>query len=357
MLVFLLAKYAIFLVSENDGGQNQGINNNTFGQDIGDIASDGVFAADLAAKGFDNLWRDTLGGHLYAALANVGVLLAVGTLLLFVVQWTKALLEGEHYKAMSEMIWPLVVIVLLGGHGKVLAGATMSLREIIHQTNQTMLETVTASVRLQEAYQKVMEFNGDVEAIRKLQEQCIAISNPQEQKDCFEKNQKKADEIVKNAQRNGIGANIFAQTKDLFEKVLRTPQSVIQTVMRIFFFSIGYAYQWVIEISLLMTALLGPLAVGGSLLPIGTRAIISWLTAMFSLGLAKISYNIISGLVATMMFNSGVFEPMTFPMIIGFFAPILSLMLAGGAGMSILRAINNGFINVASLGFSALIKF
>ena len=135
--------------------QDQTVNNNSFGQDIGDITGDAAFAADLASKGFDNLWKDTLNGHLYASIANVGTLFAVGTLLIFLIQWIKAMLESEHYRPMSEMIWPLVVIILLSSHGKILAGATLGLREMIQQTNQTMLETVTASVRLQEAYQTV----------------------------------------------------------------------------------------------------------------------------------------------------------------------------------------------------------
>ena len=334
--------------------QDQTVNNNSFGQDIGDITGDAAFAADLASKGFDNLWKDTLNGHLYASIANVGTLFAVGTLLIFLIQWIKAMLESEHYRPMSEMIWPLVVIILLSSHGKILAGATLGLREMIQQTNQTMLETVTASVRLQEAYQTVMRLNGDIEAIRKLQEQCAQISNPTQQKECYENNQKKADEIIKSAQRNILfqRINILEQTKESLGRILRIPQSVIQTVFRIVLFSIGYAYQWIIEISLLITALFGPLAVGGSLLPMAKKPIISWLTAMFSIGLAKLSYNMICGLVAIMMFNSAFFDPMIFPIIVGFFAPILSVCLATGGGLSIL----NGITNIGSLGISTLIN-
>ena len=334
--------------------QEQTVNNNSFGQDIGDIANDAAFTADLASKGFDNLWKETLNGHLYASIANVGVLFAVGTLLIFLIQWVKAMLDSEHCKPMSEMIWPLVVIVLLSGHGKVLAKATLGLREMIHVTNQTMLETVTASVRLQEAYQTVMRLNGDIEAIRKLQEQCAQISNLTEQKECYENSQKKADEIIKSAQRNILfrRINVFERLKESVGRTLRIPQSVIQTLLRIVLFNIGYAYQWIIEISLLITALLGPLAVGGSLLPMVNKPIISWLTAMFSIGLAKLSYNMICGLVAIMMFNSAFFDPMIFPIIVGFFAPILSVGLATGGGLSIL----NGITSIGTLGISSLIN-
>jgi hypothetical protein len=63
---------------------------------------------------------------------------------------------------------------------------------------------------------------------------------------------------------------------------------------------------------MLLTALLGPLAVGGSLLPVGQKAIFAWLTGFFSVGMIKLCFNIISGLVATMVLNADNNDPMIF---------------------------------------------
>ncbi len=340
-MLFFIFRYGIF-VAQATANQEKTVNENTFGQDIGDIASDAAIAADWVSKGFDDLWEQTLNGQLYGAITNVGVLFAVGTLLIFMIQFGKALIEGEESKAIPELIWPLIVILLLGSHGKVLASGTMGLRNMINLTNQTVLDTVVASVRLQEAYQYVMKLNGDAEAIRTLQKQCEKISNPTQQKECYKHNQKEADKIVNSAKWNIFRReNPIERIKGIVNKIIRTPQSIAQNFLRIILFTIGYGYQWMIEISLLITALLGPLAVGGSLLPMAKRPIISWLTAMFSVGLAKLSYNLISGLVAVMMFNAPFYDPMLFPAIIGFFAPMLSVGLATGGGLSILNGITN----------------
>ncbi len=52
-------------------------------------------------------------------------------------------------------------------------------------------------------------------------------------------------------------------------------------------FALAIAFQWIIEVCMLLTALLGPLAVGGSLLPVGQKAIFAWLTGFFSVGMIK----------------------------------------------------------------------
>lgn len=328
-----------------------------FGQRSSNITKDGAIAADLIAKSFDQLWQDTFKGQLYASIANLGALFALGTLLIFMVQWAKTMLEGDDSKALSEMIWPLIVIFLLAGHGKNLASATLGLRGIIQETNKTLLETTSASIRLQEAYQEVMEANGDADTVRQYQIECEAKSNPQEEKQCYEKSIKEAEKIAKDAkskneQTQEEGVSPIGEIRNLLKQILNFRQSFGQLVMRGVLFGIAAAFQWIIEISLLVTGLLGPLAVGGSLLPIGKKPIIAWLTAFFSIGLVKVCYNMISGLVAIIMFTSNnVFDSMTFPLIIGFFAPILSLALAAGGGLSVL----NGMSSIASSGISNLV--
>ncbi|MCC5612455.1 hypothetical protein LC612_38615, partial [Nostoc sp. CHAB 5834] len=55
------------------------------------------------------------------------------------------------------------------------------------------------------------------------------------------------------------------------------------------------SYQWGIELTMLVTAFLGPLAVGGSLLPYGAKSIYTWLIGYFSIGIGKLSFNMIVG--------------------------------------------------------------
>ena len=307
---------------------------NTFGEKVSDITADGAKAADDVAKSFDHLWEDTLGGPLYSSIADVGIFFAVGALSIFMVQWAKAMLEGENSKALSELIWPILVIFLLGNHGENLASTTLELREIIQQTNQTILETTTSSVQLQEAYQEIMKTNGGADTIRSLQIQCEKISDPKGQQECYQKGMKQAEEYAQKT-------NTSDKEKSLMEQLLKFDQSVFQTMLRGVLYGFGAAFQWIVEVSLLLTALLGPLAVGGTLLPLGKKSIIVWLTAFFSVGMVKLCYNIICGLVATMMFSNNIMDAMVFSLIIGILAPVLSLALATGGGFSIINGMSN----------------
>jgi len=100
------------------------------------------------------------------------------------------------------------------------------------------------------------------------------------------------------------------------------------------------AYQWAIELTMLTTALLGPIAVGSSLLPYGAKAIFTWLTGFLTVGMAKLSFNIITGLAGEIIAESKSDQPLFFLFVIGIFAPFLASGLAAGGGMSLLLQIN-----------------
>ena len=56
------------------------------------------------AESWNQLWDSVLQGGLYFALARVGVLFAVATLLLFLTQWTRQMVEGESSRAYTDFI-------------------------------------------------------------------------------------------------------------------------------------------------------------------------------------------------------------------------------------------------------------
>ena len=313
------------------------------GQAASTITEDGVAASEAIAKSLDKLWDDVLGGGLYGAIANLGIFFAVGTLIIFIVQWTREMIDGENYKAFTEIIWPLVVIILLTNNAQPLASATKGLRTIINETNKTLLATTSASIQLQEAYQQVMVKTGKGDAIQALIAQCNAMADPQQQADCLQKASKQAKQIESQLDNRpgwlqGVG--------DFFNT------NIFQLTVRGWLLTFSIAFQWVVEVSMLLTALLGPLAVGGSLLPVGQKAIYGWLVGFFSVGMIKLCFNIISGLVATMVLNADNNDPMIFAFAIGILAPILSVVLAAGGGIAILRS----FSSITSLGVSSVVS-
>jgi hypothetical protein len=105
-----------------------------------------------------------------------------------------------------------------------------------------------------------------------------------------------------------------------------------------------WAFANIIEASLLLTAVSGPIAVAGSLLPIGTRPLWAWLTGLFSLGMAKIYYNIVVGIIATVIVRAQAENESDFGFVVllSILAPVLAVALAAGGGFAVYRALSNG---------------
>jgi len=95
------------------------------------------------------------------------------------------------------------------------------------------------------------------------------------------------------------------------------------------------AFSNTIEVSMLLTAMIAPLAMGGSLFPKGQPAIFLWCGAMFSCALAKIMYNAIVCIVASVLVNAGGADSLWFASFLTDYAPQLTSALAAGGGASL----------------------
>ena len=115
---FLLLHWGIILAQTNNPNP---------GQAASTITEDGIAASEAVAQSMDKLWNDVLDGGLYGAIANLGIFFAVGTLLIFMVQWTREMVYGDNNKTFSKIIWPFIIIVLLNNNCKLLSDATLGL--------------------------------------------------------------------------------------------------------------------------------------------------------------------------------------------------------------------------------------
>lgn len=311
------------------------------------IIEDGQLAAETVASTFDQMWQDVIGsGGLYAAITKLGMFFAVGTFVFWAVNLAKSLLEDEYMLPLTDIIWPLIVIVLLANNGQLLATGTLALRGIINDTNKMVLESTSSSVRLQDAYKQIMQETGKQDVAQGLVAQCSSIADPAQQQSCLADAQSQAQQMSGSGQTSG------------FQKFLNGIGSafssgILTMAVRGWLLAFGIAFQWIVEVSMLLTGLLGPLAVGGTLLPVGQRSIFAWLTGFFSVGMVKLSFNIICGLVATMVVKAGNNDPMIFAFATGILAPVLSLVLAAGGGM----AVFNSLSSMATFGVGRLLPF
>ena len=353
---------------------------NNFG--AGDLIENASAGASLVAEGFNELWQQTLTGGLYASLCKVGVLFAFASLSLFMVHWFKHMIYDEEQRAFSELIWPLIVTVLLANNGSLLANSTLALREYINSVNNYILEYTAADADLRAAYQQALGQAALETAVGNAIQECRSsqLSN-EEGIQCLK--QARADleakfpDIFKDAEGGsylGAADSWVTQGLDKINQAVSEAEgdglvgsiankftaassaaigAVVTTFITSLLLALNNAYQWGLELALLLTALIAPLAVGGSLMPIGNKAIFGWLTGFFTVGLAKLSFNIILGLAGQLIATAKASQPMIFLAFIGLVAPFLATGIAAGGGLAVLTQLNNGAHWLASGAISA----
>ncbi|MBD2436117.1 hypothetical protein [Nostoc sp. FACHB-110] len=330
---------------------------------ITETITDGAVTARSIAEAWDNQWIDLLqnntSNNLYGALTNLGVFFAVGTLLFFMVQWLKDVIYSEYSRPISGLIWPFVVVLLLSnpGDGSVLSSLTLGVRNFINGVNQQVVATADA----EQNYQQAINISVAEEVAGSLLRPCQALTGEQ-QNECLKKANDQIDDLWQQY-RNLYGNKTWIDRLETQVNQIRFGTGIItdnafnsllgntgQTAIKNFLISLQYAFQNLLEATMLLIAALGPLAVGASLLPVAGKPIFAWLTGFLAAGIAKISFNIIASLTATVILNV-VNRPvqdintnpdlMWFIIFLGILAPLLSLLLAAAGAFAVFSAISN----------------
>ncbi|QFS47490.1 hypothetical protein [Nostoc sphaeroides] len=327
---------------------------------IDDALNNGAATSLSIAEGWNKQWLDLLqnntSNNLYGALTTLGIFFAVGTLLFFMIQFLKDLISYEYSRPISALIWPFVVVILLSnsGKGSILSNLTLGLRGFLNNVNQQVVVSADAG----QMYQQALNMSIAEEVTGSFLRPCQSLTGLQ-QSQCFT-NAADRINILLQKYRNTYGRRVWInrlQTKvddirydkgfvseNEFNSLLG---STVQTSIKNFLVSLQYAFQNLIEATMLLIALLGPIAVGGSLLPVAGKPIFAWLTGFLSIGIAKISFNIIAVLTATVIVNgpgqSASADPdlMWFIIFLGILAPILSLLVAAAGGFAVFSGISN----------------
>ncbi|BAY13472.1 hypothetical protein [Calothrix sp. NIES-2098] len=327
---------------------------------INDIIGNGATTAKSIAESWENQWIDLLqknpSENIYGALTNLGIFFAVGTLLFFLMQWLKDVLESEYSRPISSMIWPFVVVILLNnsGDGSILSSLTLGVRNFINSVNQQVVSKADSN----SYYQQALNMSVAEEVAGSLLRPCQSL-NGEQQSQCFAKASIKISNLWQEYKNlygnkvwierlenkvNQISYGTGSISENSFNALLG---STVQTSIKNFLVSLQYAFQNLMEATMLLIAALGPLAVGGSLLPVAGKPIFAWLTGFISVGIAKISFNIIAVLTAAVIVNGPAQDAnadpdlMWFTIFLGILAPILSLLVAAAGGFAVFQAIGN----------------
>ena len=323
---------------------------------VNNILSNGVTTAQNITDGWDKQWIDLLqndtNNNIYGVLTKLGIFFAVGTLLFFMAQWLKDVLDNEYSRPLSGLIWPLVVVLLLAnpGNGTLLSNLTLGIRNFVNSINQQVITTADVN----KTYQQALNLSVAEEVAGALLRPCESLSGEQ-QIQCLTKAKEKVD-LLWQEYRNAYGTqpwidrletkvnNIVINSANVSEFEFNSLLgSTVQTSIKNLLISSQSAFTNLIEVTMLLIAMLGPLAIGCSLLPVAAKPIFAWLIGLFTLGITKISFNIIAILTASVIINNLNSDPdlMWFMIFLGILAPILSLLLSAAGGFAIFQAINN----------------
>lgn len=314
-----------------------------YGFAASNIVEDNLVAQGWIAQAMDDMWANVLNGPLYALINNLGIFFAIWCLVVFLTKFTKEWINDESNGALNELIWPLIVALLLMSNGALSGQATLALRNSINDLNNYLLNTASATMAISEAYDQVIGEVGAEAAIEALMDQCSGISDLSLQTQCYEQAKVQAEEIVAELPNAPDGwFNRFLEGVNNLDpgQAIAAPISAgIIKVLEIILIGVSVAVQWVSEVTLLIVSLLGPIAVGLTLWPVGQKVILVWLTGFYSIGLFKICYNLMVGLTASVIMNAEDNHPLIFALIIGLLSPVVSFVLTGFGAMATLNVI------------------
>lgn len=313
---------------------------------------------------WDDLWNRALTGTIYQTLVTVGSTIAVICLLFWLYKFYESVSGRGAPSDWTEIITPLLVIILLSGQGAMLRDVTIGLRGYINQTNETMLASVGEGIRMERALNALADYSTMQSQIGSLRRACDSFTDTEQLQSCFTEQRMRADELLSQARsrdmrpdwleaiQNSVADNF---NEGLGEGLVETASSIVAApfmlMVEVFMVAMQGAFQYLVEVSMLLTALVGPIALGASLMPVGAKPFYAWITAFFSLGMVKMALNIISGLVATAIESNGpAGSNLVAAIALGFLSPVLAFSLAAGGGMATFNAICAASSSAIKLG-------
>lgn len=299
--------------------------------------------------------NDLFQSDLYGAIVSIGLLIALVALAIFLVQLGRRTMEGGLFHV-AELIWPVIVIMLLSNNGKLLAQSTLELQALGNGVNDLVLEQTLGGLKLREAFQEAYIQGASTQLMAVLNEQCQSQQTPEAVRQCLEQKQQQFNQYVDRMralhgeQDSSFWEALKEKTKDVFRAgiglfgtfTVAIPASILLQAWQT-------AAQLVLEIALLLVSMFGPIAVGASLLPTSSKPLFAWLSGMFSLFMAKLGFNIIAGIGATLVLTStDVVTPLVLQIVLAIFAPALALIVGSGSGIGMFLA----FSYIATKGVS-----
>ncbi|MGA9379593.1 MAG: hypothetical protein WBV73_12565 [Phormidium sp.] len=328
-----------------------------------DIVNESINLAKATSESWNKVWISTIdpiASGLWVGLVSLGIILAAISILFLTLTSGKDIIEKQSWSELAALfIWPIVIMLFLGANGKLLANTVVLTRNFAYKQVQSVLVAQLGELTFRDAIANVTISNIGKQQLENLYSDCRNKVG-EELIACWNSKREAAQRIVDEAEKQAAGSiplralRIFAETlwnnslpgaaQDAIT-LINDPGSVFREkaipIIRFILYSLQWAFVNILEAALLLTALFSPIAMGLSLLPLQGRPIWAWTTGFLSLFGTQLGYNIIVGIAAVVLVNSGaeLASDVAFLFFISIFAPGLALLIAGGGGIALYNGI------------------
>jgi hypothetical protein len=277
-------------------------------------------------------------------------------LLDFVRKWLSDEVNGVW--ALQDLIWPVIIILFTANNGALLAGFSRGFRDTLNGFNLQVVRVVAKEQDLEKTLNELGAYAVIDAKLVTARGQCNTITDNKRLTQCLDEQNKALQGILQQYQQE-YGLTVkYKQLEASVKEGLRNPGEALVDGVRtrvnnavnlalspamalviVFMAACQYCFQQLIEVSMLLTAIMGPLALSASLLPFGAKPIFAWLTAFWSLSLLKLSYNVIAGLTAIAIYQTSGTETLGSAIFFGLFSPLLAIAMAAGGGLAVFNGI------------------
>ncbi|MEO1144137.1 MAG: hypothetical protein AAFY26_00845 [Cyanobacteria bacterium J06638_22] len=338
----------------------------------------GLSTSSNIAQGWDDVWQSVIldgDGGLYASVVFLAQLFCLGALLFFMMQFARQMIEdGEISGAYTNIILPIFGLLLISTG--LFSDFMFLLRNIMHDISTMVLNSSLHGVTLEQAIRGTLGNRALNSSISAIAAQCTGLLG-QEQVTCLEQASEQVQTLLGEYQSAypdisinpaveeiGRGAWATARTGAGVGSALSNPllgllgasgtlaamTDTMQFIIEAILMGLQWAFANLLEGAMLLTAIVGPLAIAGLILPYDGKPFFAWVVGFLSLGMAEVCYNIIIGLCAEMMVQAEVYEFGTFGylMFIAVLAPALALAIASGGGMAVFGVMSGGATRIIS---------
>jgi hypothetical protein len=299
-----------------------------------DLFAAPVTPTDPAPLALQQLWLIAMNGNLYKLVSSVGMLIAVFAVGFWCVKFYQALDEGSLKPAVNELIFPVILVILLSNSGENMRRLTLTTRDVINNINISVNSVIDAEVSIRAANDAIGNNFLSQIVVGRLYKQCVASADLNKIRRCADATRLEvntwtggaapAQQVSSNAQYQAqltkFTEKMRQRNTSRFNQVVSTandpPNPVVSQVnpglsvldpsyyesdksleditKTIMSFRVAFIY--IVEVMMLITGLIGPIFLGLSLFPVGTKPLIAWGTSFLSLGFCKVCYTLISGL-------------------------------------------------------------